>query len=394
MKIIRDPLWKNISIADELFEACKTKAFIRLQNIRQLGPTFLTYPGATHTRAAHSLGVYHVAMKLLDSLCKKGADTFITESGKKSFFAAALFHDIGHFPYTHSLKELSLEEHETLSARSVLTPELSGIIYNYGAEPEQVAAIIDHNLHSDSETMFYRKLLSGVLDPDKLDYLNRDAFYCGVPYGIQDTDRILQSTIPDKNNGIKILPEDMLNVENILFSKYMMYKAVYWHKNVRIATALMKKALHSAITKKILFPEELYQLDDYSVFSLLHSRNKFDEYKCVLSVENNQLYKTVFEIPFDETNTLHLKLENLDYRSEYEKELSQKLKLENCDLLIDVPERISFESSLLIPGSTVFSSKTVQDFTINLRKIRIAVKPEYSEAIMSSNILIEKSDLM
>jgi HD superfamily phosphohydrolase len=388
MKIIRDPLWKNISISDELFEATKTKAFLRIQNIKQLGPTFLTYPGATHTRAAHSFGVYHVAMKLLDTLCKKGASDFVTETGKKAFYAAALFHDIGHFPYTHSLKELSLEEHETLSARAVMQDELSKIIASYGAPPEQVAAIIDHNLPADTETKFFRKLLSGVLDPDKLDYLNRDAFYCGVPYGIQDTDRILESTLPDKENGIKINSDDMLNVENILFSKYMMYKAVYWHKNVRIATALMKKALHSAITKKILAPEELYQLDDFSVFTLLESRKDFTEYQCALAVKENKLYKTIIEVPFDENNPLHIKLEDLTYRSEYENELAGELRVEKCDLLIDVPERISFESSLLIPGFTVFSEETVQDFTKNLRKIRVAVKPD------SNNILIEKSLLL
>ena len=385
MKIIRDPLWKNISISDDLFEATHTRAFLRIQKIKQLGPTFLTYPGATHTRASHSFGVYHVAMKLLESLCKKGAASFVTESGKKAFLAAALFHDIGHFPYTHSLKELSLEEHETLSAKAVISPELAKVLADYGADASQVAAIIDHNLKADSETGFYRKLLSGVLDPDKLDYLNRDAFFCGVPYGIQDTDRILESTLPDKEKGIKINSDDMLNVENILFSKYMMYKAVYWHKNVRIATALMKKALHAAITKKILLPEELYQLDDFSVFTLLHSRSNFTEFKCALAVEENKLYKTILEVPFDENNALHVKLENLDFRSEYENELAQKLKLEKCDLLIDVPERISFESSLLLPGFTVFSSETIQDFTKNLRKIRVAVKAE------ASDILIEKS---
>lgn len=389
MEIIRDPLWKNIAINSNLLEATKTDAFIRLQNIRQLGPTYLVYPGATHTRAVHSFGVYHLAMKLLDTLEKKGA-SWITKSGKASFAAASLFHDIGHFPFTHSLKELPLEDHESLSAKAVLSPEIAKCIENSGGCAEQVASIIFKDT-DDKETFFYKKLLSGVLDPDKLDYLNRDAYYCGVPYGIQDTDYIIQSVEPDLDFGITLENSKLLSVENILFSKYLMYRSVYWHKNVRIATALMKKTLHAALNKKIIVPEELYQLDDNSVFTLLEKRGNFSEIQCAKAVKENKLYESILEVPFNKYNDLHKQLEDLNFRSEYEKIIGEKLKIPPLDILIDVPENISFESHLLNGKETVFSQSTVTSFTQSLRKIRIAVKnpDKIDKFLIDESLLME-----
>lgn len=382
-------MWKNICIDDSLYEATKTTSFMRLQNIRQLGPTFLVYPGATHTRYSHSFGVYHLSMKLLDSLQNKGAH-WITSSGRISFAAASLFHDIGHFPYTHSLKELALEEHESLSAKAILQDDIAKCIHNSKGIPEQVAAIIDDTIFTqDSETIFYRKLLSGVLDPDKLDYLNRDAYYCGVPYGIQDTDYILQNLDPDINNGIRLEESKLLSVENILFSKYLMYRSVYWHKNVRIATALMKKSLNAALSKKLIENHQLYQLDDNTIFELLSKLN-FNELQCALAVKENKLYETIFEIPFDSNNNFHKKLENLNFRAKFEETLADKLKCPLWELVVDIPENISFESNLLDNKSTVFSKNTIDSFTKNLRKIRIAVKNPNK----INKIIIDESEFM
>ena len=187
-KPIRDPIWKHIWMNDELYAVTKTDSFMRLYNIKQLGPTELVYPGAGHTRAVHSIGVYNIALKMLNILLKKGADSWVSKEGAMSFLAAALLHDLGHFPFTHSLKELKLKEHEELTGELILKEPLRSVTGKTGAVPEQTAAIITGKGKEDSETVFFQKLLSGVLDPDKLDYLNRDAFYCGVPYGIQDTD--------------------------------------------------------------------------------------------------------------------------------------------------------------------------------------------------------------
>lgn len=384
LRAIRDPLWKHIYLPEELAAALTTPDFVRLSRIRQLGPTELVYPGAVHTRAGHSLGVYELARRILERLEQRGAD-WITSTGRSSWYAAALFHDIGHFPYTHSLKELPLEEHEVLSGRIVLGDDIARCISRSGGNPEQVAAIIDTTIPTtDTETLFYRRLLSGVLDPDKLDYLNRDAYYCGVPYGIQDTEFTLDQLQPHQQKGIVLDSTAILSVENLLFSKYLMYRSVYWHRQVRIATAMMKKALYAALSKNLVAPEELYQQDDSGIHNLLQAipQGGFPEIILAQGVAQRQLYKVVAEIKFDPDNSFHHQLENLQLRNEAEEQLAQQLGIPAPHLLLDIPEQISFESDLWICGeelpfsqsSTVFSSQTVASFTGSLRKIRVAVR--------------------
>ena len=141
-----------------------------------------------------------------------------------SFLVACLLHDIGHFPYAHSLKELPLREHEEIAGDMIINhPELKKAIENTGADPLTVSSIIDKGmLTGDEETLLYRNILSGTLDPDKLDYLSRDGFFSGVPYGKQDTDFIISSLSLNKSR-LCLDKEAVSSVEQILFSKYMMY---------------------------------------------------------------------------------------------------------------------------------------------------------------------------
>lgn len=386
---IRDPLWKHIYMEESLREALLSPQFMRLSRILQLGPAHLVYPGATHTRAAHSIGVYGIACQLLELLCSRGADSWTSVSGRASFRAAALFHDLGHFPYTHSLKELPLADHEELSAQAVLLEPLCSCITRSGGDPQQTAAIINQNIPiKDLETLFFRNLLSGVLDPDKIDYLNRDAYYCGVPYGVQDTDYIFAQLIPDRERGVVLHSSALMAVENVLFSKYLMYRSVYWHRQIRVATALMKKAVFAALERKLLSAEQLYHVDDRGIHVLLSqiaSKRKFPEYECARSVQNGSLYKIIYEVPFNASDKRHLALENLRARTDIEIQIAARLGIEPHQLVIDIPERISFESSLWIynehvpfmKSSTVFSSETVASFTGVLRKIRCAVALPY-----------------
>jgi HD superfamily phosphohydrolase len=395
---VRDPIWKHIYLTEALFEASRSEPFTRLSRIRQLGPTEIVYPGASHTRASHSYGVYHVAKRLLERLIERGAEDWITDEGIAAYLAAALFHDLGHFPYTHSLKELPLKEHETLTAECILREPLYSLIGKTGADPHQTAAIIDNAIHTDDgETLFFRRLLSGVLDPDKLDYLNRDAFFCGVPYGTQDTDFILSRLIPDKERGIVIDAPAVMSVESILFSKYLMYRSVYWHKQVRIATAMMKKALYSGLSEGAFTPEQLYNQDDEGIFNLIEGCT-FTGKKAARNLHDRRLYQVVYETPFNGSstaNTTQRQLENLDTRNTHEAELAELFsreigtELDTTDVLIDIPEGISFESNLWITdenktfsdSSTIFRADIIEQFTRSLRILRIAVSPDISSKL-------------
>jgi len=261
---IRDPVWKHIYISRELLGVVEQEGFQKLDRIRQLGVAALVYPGATHTRRSHSLGVFHMARRTILTLVRRNRDVPISLEGVKAFLCAALLHDIGHYPFAHSLKDLRLEAHEALAAREIRGPFAAVIRGSLGVQPEAVAAIIDKgsSYHGEVNVAFFWKILSGVLDPDKLDYLNRDAFFCGVPYGIQDVDFILEEVFPHPVNGVAISPKGITALENILFSKYLMYKTVYWHKTVRIATAMIKKVIAMALEQGVIASGDLYGLDD------------------------------------------------------------------------------------------------------------------------------------
>lgn len=387
LQIVRDSLWKNIEISQELLDITNTKEFTRIEHIKQLGPTHFVYPGATHSRFAHSLGVYHIASKLIDNLQKKGSSSWTTTEGVLAFQIASLCHDLGHFPYTHALKELPLKDHEELTGEIVLNSSITPLIKKAGTEPEFVAAIVDKNIKTENpEILFYRQLLSGVLDPDKLDYLNRDAFYCGVPYGIQDTEYTLSALEPDLQKGITINSKSIVAVENLLFSKYLMYRTVYWHKTVRIVTAMMKKTLFSALKNQQITSEQLYTLFDNSLFKIIENsyKNQPEVWHCGKQILDKNFYTVILELPFDEKNSNHTLLENLENRSKLEQKIATEVNCKDFQVLIDIPEKISFESNLWIKdentefsnSSTVFTQETVKSFTEKLRFIRFAFDTE------------------
>ena len=403
---IKDPLWKNITLSRGLLQVAAHSAFQKLNGIKQLGPTYLVYPGATHTRLNHSLGVFHLARRMMVNLLGGGASTGaainpadsplsdLSLEGLKSFLCAALLHDLGHYPYAHSLKDVGLRSHESLTAQRILQADLATLIReSLGADPELVAAIVDSSLSHESKDLdFFRNLLSGVLDPDKLDYLNRDAYFCGVPHGIQDVDFILAEIRP-RPSGLMVTEKGLSAVESILFSKYMMYKTVYWHKTVRIATGMIKKAVLLALKASVLQPEDLYWLDDYQ-FATLTERHEFAPFQLIRRVIERRLYKLVAAVPFDAENTLHLKLQDVHERLGFEEDLVRAVekltgrKLPVQSLIIDVPEPITFEINLPVLQSengevtvyehsrSVFNRDSVRSFVHSLRTISLFAEQE------------------
>jgi HD superfamily phosphohydrolase len=397
---VRDVLWGHVYMTEKLAKLTESAPFMRLNRIMQLGPVYLVYPGATHTRASHSIGVYHLGKRLLQNLWERGAEGWLTNEGINSFLSACLLHDLGHFPYTHSLKELSLSSHESLTGEIIMKEPMKSLVGEAGADPALTAAIIDKKLTvSDSvELHFYRKLLSGALDPDKLDYLNRDARYCGVPYGAQDVDFILSKLYPDKERGVDIDSRMIPNVEAILFSKYLMYRTVYWHKQVRAITAMLKKALINGLETGQITGDDLYNLDDYSLFSLLEK--KIDNVKgssinganLVKSVREGKIYATVAEISPGKAKFMALK--SVKERAKYEEKLAGQLRragleIRGEDIIVDIPEPVSFETGLFITdekrifskSSSAFKPQTVDAFIKTLYTIRVFINQKYKENI-------------
>jgi HD superfamily phosphohydrolase len=392
---VRDPVWHHIYISRPLLRVVDQAQFQKLDRVRQLGPACLVYPGATHTRRSHSLGVFHLARRMIATLVRKNRDVDISLEGVKAFLCAALLHDIGHYPFAHSLKDLDVEAHEAIAARTILTDFAAVIKDSLGVEPEAVAAIVDRDSgYGGHENVgFYSRLLSGVLDPDKLDYLNRDAFFCGVPYGIQDVDFILEEVYPRVGNAIAISPKGITALENILFSKYLMYRTVYWHKTVRIATAMIKKAIASALAASAIARQDLYGLDDEEFFARFTSA-RFPGFALIEDVRRRMLYKQVARVQFRPENPAHLRLEDIGARLLLEREIADEAgqalgrRIPEERIIVDVPERISFEINIPVidPGqsepeesdagdsSHVFGRLGHEDFPRSLRCISVSAQ--------------------
>jgi HD superfamily phosphohydrolase len=325
--------------------------------------------------------VYHLSRRLAANLAEKGAESWMSCGGVRSFLCAALLHDLGHFPYTHSLKELPLDSHETLTARLITTEPVKSLASRAGADPEFTAAIVDTSIKSgDRELLFYRRLLSGVLDPDKLDYLNRDARYCGVPYGAQDVDFIFSRLLPQQDRGVDIDSRGIPSVESVLFSKYLMHRTVYWHRQVRSATAMIKKALLAGLRDKTIAGEDLYGLDDQSLFKLMEEKNH-PLFRLAGDIKNGTLYFEAAAFPFDEEK--HRGLSDIGVRHLYEEALAAETARQTgkapADIIIDLPEPVSLESALYVrdeacpfsQSSSAFSESTVKAFVKSLRVVRI-----------------------
>ena len=401
---IRDPLWKHIYLSPGLLNVIEQEPFLALGKIRQLGVAYLVYPGATHTRFNHSLGVFHLAKRVIRALAAFPSCDWLSLEGVKAFLAAALLHDVGHFPFTHSFKDLPLKDHEKLTAELILSSPLTDVIRDKaGADPYFTAAIVDQSLDAgdSSELEFYRHILSGALDPDKLDYLNRDAYFCGVSYGIQDIDFIINRIIPHDKRGIALESSGLLAVESVLFSKYQMYRSVYWHKTVRIATAMIKKAIYLALRDGIIEKDDLYGLDDETFFSFLGAI-PYDPFKLISRVASRQLLKTAYETSFSEL--AHGGLTDLTSRTAAEEEIARRIaattgrSLPPYLVILDIPEPISFEIDIpvhengrLLPypeAGSVFTRPVVEGFTRVLRRVRLILPAEILDLINSPEELL------
>ncbi len=261
-RIIRDPLWNTIRLDATAVRIIDTAAFQRQRYIKQLGFAHLVYPGATHTRFDHAVGVYHLAVIALRRLRDGGgiAEELWQDAGLVQY--AALLHDIGHYAFSHALEELGSDmlpgDHEAVSARFFASTELGEALSTLG---EDAAQKIHALIQGRSENPF-GGLVSGSLDLDKMEYLRRDARFCGVPYGEVDVDRLLQgfTILTDPETGaseVGVHEKAVSALESLLFAKYQMFRNVYWHHGVRAAVALYKRIINEAVSANILDAEEL-----------------------------------------------------------------------------------------------------------------------------------------
>lgn len=302
-KVIRDPLYGFISLEKGklALKLIDTPEFQRLKQIRQLGVSFVTYPGANHTRFSHSLGVYHLSQKLYALLGRKD------DSNGEKISIAALLHDIGHSPLSHAFESVLTPgiNHEEWTKRIIndSTTAVNEEIRKSIFTPKEISDIII----KPSNPTFLHTMISSQLDVDRFDFLQRDSLFTGNPSGKFDIKRVLRTLqLSDDADDIYVQTKGLHSVEGYLISRYHMYNQVYMHPTTVCCEGLLKNifklasdlvtngdldlpvTLEKALNRETLSVNEFAQLTDNDVFYALGL------WKNAQHVELNDLCRRVF----------------------------------------------------------------------------------------------------
>jgi uncharacterized protein len=339
-EILRDPVWNNIRVDELTLKLVDTEVFQRLRYVRQLGWTYLVYPGATHSRFEHALGTHHLARRTLALLSEAEDSASIGEIDQAIVRSAALLHDVGHYPFSHALEEIGALHHEDV-ARPLITEG-------------SVASLLSSHLGKDAPLRIFdlirgrsenplQGLISGSLDLDKIEYLKRDAFMCGVPYGEIDVDRLTNSLVlvDDPETGRRALgvQEKALSaLESLLFAKYQMYRNVYWHHAVRSATAMYKRLVEDAVKAKVVDVQSLARHTDEG---LMHTLESDRPTPLLVALKERKLYKRAAEWPAAELDDDMVEWIATDRKrvAEAEDSLAKEFGLARGELLLDYPAK-------------------------------------------------------
>jgi HD superfamily phosphohydrolase len=256
-----DPIHNDIVLdhrdpADRLIiDLIDTPEFQRLRRVHQLGVSFFTFQGAEGSRFTHSVGVMHVASKLIE-LVEERTPSILKY--RRLIMASALLHDIGHGPYSHVTEKILGYDHEDWSCRVISeNTTVNRVLREHDPElPEQITRVLKKKF----EPHYITHMVSSQLDCDRMDYLLRDSHQTGTAYGLFALHRILSSLeIDEDHDRILVVGEKgQMAVEDYLFSRYSMYAQVYYHRKNLSARALLAKIIKRAksLTDKVGFMDE------------------------------------------------------------------------------------------------------------------------------------------
>ena len=313
-KIFNDPVYGFISIPyDIVFDVIEHPYFQRLRRIQQLGLSSLVYPGATHSRFHHSLGAMHLMYRSLEVLKSKGQE--ISEDESKAAVLAILMHDLGHGPFSHALEGVLAEgiHHEHISMLM-----MQNLQKEFG-KPIEMAIQIFTNQYPKK---FLYQLVSGQLDMDRLDYLNRDSFYSGVSEGVVGYDRII-NMLDVHNDNIVVEEKGIYSIEKFIVARRLMYWQVYLHKTSLVADLMLKNAVLRAkelsrtaklnkdvsdnlnlfLTQKLSetnladYIDNFAALDDYDIIQALKGWMQSDD-KILSTLSTSIINRKLFSIEF------------------------------------------------------------------------------------------------
>lgn len=312
VKVLRDPVHEYIHIKEEIiWNLIDTREFQRLRRIHQLGGSYQVYHGAEHSRFSHSLGVYEVARRMIEEV--KGLKQSLTRKEQLAVLCAALLHDLGHGPFSHAFESVVNVNHEELTIRVILEDtQVNKVLKRVSKDfPRMVADIISHQ----HERKLLTQIVSSQLDADRMDYLLRDSYFCGVSYGSYDIERILR-TMRVYQDRLVIKESGINAVEDYIMARYQMYWQVYFHPTSRSFEMMLTKIFESIsqvyendpqfvlttipyfkgfVDKEALSIEDHLSLDEFSVIHGFKSLAAQENYPILKDLAYRLIHRNLFD---------------------------------------------------------------------------------------------------
>ena len=350
MITVKDTVHDHIEIDGVAADLLDTPAVQRLRHVKQLGTVPLVYPSANHTRFEHSLGVYHLAREALEHLDIAGTHAERIE-------AAALLHDVGHGPFSHNIEALTHRHtgkyHDDVG-ELLHRGQVGEVLRDHDLDPDRIAALV-------AGEGKYGALVSGELDVDRMDYLVRDAYHTGVPYGTIDTGRFVreltftqldadapgadETTGADGDGGGPQLVLDEGNVqtaESLLLARALMNPVVYTHHVARISKAMLRRAAAELLDATPTTATELRRMDDHDFLVAL--RNCSATAELCRRYDDRDLYKLAVWAEYDDVPE---RVHEAGHETErdLEREIAEEAGIDFERVILDVPPEPSMRES-------------------------------------------------
>lgn len=351
-KVIHDPVHGSMRLSGLVLQLVDSPEVQRLRGIRQLGMANLVFPGANHSRFEHALGVSHLVEQL-------GHELGLTKDELDTLLAAAVLHDIGHPPYSHTLEYLMndylkrdhmefagdilmgkatiYEENELNDILKLGVPSVVDVLSKHKISSAEVAGL----LLGKHRKPYIGQIIHSDIDADQMDYLLRDAHSTGVALGMIDVDRLMGVIIVRKNR-LAIEDKGIEAVEGFMTARALMYTSVYFHHTVRIAELMLANAVGFAIEKGgPINKDNFYRLTDSELMERLHSIEGYPR-ETVTRLRYRMLYKTAYveerrELTRAEKNRLLKKFGKWREVLRLQNEIAERAGLLPGQVILDVP---------------------------------------------------------
>jgi len=395
-KTVRDPIHGDIIVDGYAKQLLQSPEIQRLHNIKQLGLAHLVFPGAQHTRLEHSLGAFSVAQKIANHLC-------LEEQERDVICCAALLHDLGHGPFSHTLESLLMEkiginhvdvtEELLYGKREVFDekekdiinfPRACEVLEEHSIDVDEVVSIIKGRMYKKS---YLSQMMNSTIDVDQLDYLLRDAYYTGVAYGLVDIGRLV-STLMLKNGCLTIEKKGVSVVENVLVARALMYSSVYFHKTVRIAELMLSRALTELDVDD---PSKFFAMTDAELFVALKDAGSFQA-EMVTRLKYRDLFKQAYAVSYSELSEKQkeriVEFESVEFRRQKEAEIEKHFNIAKGQVIIDIPRPELLQTEPRIHNTDIFvvdedEIKTLDQFTPLAQALRSRITPDWALMIVS-----------